>query len=94
MRLHYYGKLDNLESCYNFQPHDLGGVILYLQNAPRFGYAPATMTIKNPALFIKKNDGFYRFVIEDFELNVNNGKLEIDKESLLNIVEASMLQIS
>lgn len=78
MKIHFYGRLDNLESCYTYQAFDIEGVSMLIQNAPRFGYDPATMTIKDPAMFIKNNDGYYRFVIEDFEVQVVSGELKLD----------------
>lgn len=86
MNIHYYGRLDNLESCYTYQAFDVEGVTMLLQNAPRFGYEPATMFIKDPAMFIKNGDGYYRFVIEDYEVEVVRGVLMIDdlvKEQIL-----------
>lgn len=93
MKLHFYGKLDSLESCFTYQAFDEGGVTFFLQNAPRFGYEPATIIIKNPALFIKKNDGFYRFVVEDFEEEVKVGKIIIDKETLKQILNEALSMI-
>jgi len=90
MRVHFYGKLDDMESCYTFQVFDMNGVELYLQNAPRFGYEPATMTIKNPALFVKKENDYYRFVIEDFELEVVNGQININGDLLKDISEQAL----
>ena len=90
MRVHFYGRLDDMESCYTFQVFDMGDVKLYLQNAPRFGYEPATMTIKNPALFIKKENDYFRFVIEDFELEVVNGQININVDSLKEICEQAL----
>ncbi len=88
MRLHYYGRLDNLESCYSFQEFEMGSVTLFLQNAPRFGYEPATMKIKNPAMFVKKEDGYHRYVIEDFSLDVVAGVIKMGEEILKDIVRA------
>ncbi len=90
MKVHFYGKLDNLESCYTFQAFDIDGLTVFLQNAPRFGYEPATMTIKNPALFLKKKDGYYRYVIENFEINVVNGKIQIEKSELREILTEAL----
>ena len=85
MRVHFYGRLDGIESCYTFQVFDMKGIELYLQNAPRFGYEPATMTIKNPALFVKIGTDYYRYVIENFELEVINGQVDIDDHLLKEI---------
>lgn len=90
MRVHFYGRLDDMESCYTFQVFDINGVSLFLQNAPMFGYEPATMIIKNPALFIKKEDDYFRFVIEDFELEVVNGQISINVDSLKEICEQAL----
>ncbi len=88
MNLHYYGRLDSLESCYSFQEFEKEGVTLFLQNAPRFGYEPATMMIKNPAMFVKKEDGYHRYVIEEFSLDVVDGVIKMNEEILKDIVEA------
>jgi len=88
MRLHYYGRLDSLESCYSFQEYEINGMTLLLQNSPRFGYEPATMIIKNPAMFIKKEDGYHRYVIEDFSLEVVDGVIKMGEEILKDIVRA------
>ena len=90
MKLHYYGRLDTLESCFTYQTFEVEGVTLLLQNAPRFGYEPATMTIKNPALFVKKDDGYYRFVIEDFKVEVKDGVLTIEDEQLKEIAKEAI----
>lgn len=87
MKVHFYGKLDNLESCFTFQTFNIDGVTILLQNAPRFGYRPASLIIKNPAMFIKKDDGYYRFVVEDFKVEVLNGTLMIDEETINKIIE-------
>ena len=90
MRVHFYGRLDGIESCYTFQVFDMNGIELYLQNAPRFGYEPATMTIKNPALFIKRENDYFRFVIEDYGLQVVNGQVDIDENLLKDISEQAL----
>lgn len=90
MRVHFYGRLDGIESCYTFQVFDMGDVTLYLQNAPRFGYEPATMTIKNPALFIEKGNDYFRYVIEDLELEVVNGQIDIKDGILKEICEQAL----
>lgn len=90
MRVHFYGRLDGIESCYTFQVFDMGDVMLFLQNAPRFGYEPATMTINNPAMFIKKTNDYFRFVIEDFELEVVNGQIDIKDGTLKEICEQAL----
>ena len=90
MRVHFYGRLDGIESCYTFQVFEMDDVMLFLQNAPRFGYEPATMTIKNPAFFIKKEDDYFRFVIEDFELEVVNGQIIINVDLLKDISKQAL----
>lgn len=90
MKIHFYGKLDSLESCYTYQAFDIEGVTLFLQNAPRFGFEPATMTIKNPAMFIKKEDGYYRFVIEDFEVEIKDGSILIKELELKKILGSTI----
>ena len=87
MKLHYYGVLDSLESCYTFQTFDVEGVRVYIQNSPRFGYEPATMEIKNPAMFIEKGGEYYRFVIEDFKIKVVDGVIDIEDTLVSEMVE-------
>lgn len=93
MKVHFYGKLDNLESCYTFQTFDIDGVTLLLQNAPRFGYEPATMTISNPALFLKKKDGYYRFVVEDYKIEVVEGIINIEEGGLKEMMRMAMEKV-
>lgn len=87
MKLHYYGVLDSLESCYTFQAFEVEGMKVYIQNSPRFGYEPATMDIKNPAMFIEKDGEYYRFVIEDFKVAVADGIIVTD-----NIIVSKLLK--
>ena len=93
MKVHYYGRLDNLESCYTYQAFEEEGLSLFLQNGPMFGFEPATMIIKNPAMFIKKNDCYYRFVIEGFEVDIKDGKIDIDKNVLIDIFNSALILI-
>jgi len=86
MKLHYYGMLDSLESCYTFQEFEMDGMKLYIQNSSRFGYEPATMTINNPALFVKTKAGYLRYGIEDFSIAVSNGMVEVNDEIILEII--------
>lgn len=79
MKIHYYGKLDSMESCYTFQTFNVEGLKIYIQNSPRFGYEPATLTIKDPAMFIERNGEYYRFVIEDFKVDVADGIIQISE---------------
>lgn len=88
MKLHYYGMLDSLESCYTFQEFEMDGMKLYIQNSSRFGYEPATMEINNPALFVKTKAGYLRYGIEDFSLDVVHGVIKMDEEILKDIVGA------
>lgn len=90
MRVHFYGRLDNLESCYTFQTFDIDGITMLLQNAPRFGYEPATLTIKDPAMFIKNEDGCYRFVIEEYDVEVKDGTILIDDVRLKEILKNAL----
>ena len=94
MKIHYYGKLDSLESCYTFQTFDINDVKVHIQNSTRFGYEPATLSIKNPAMFIEKNGEFFRFVIEDFVANIKVGKIIIDKDTMLRMLNEAILLIS
>lgn len=90
MKIHYYGRLDSLESCYTFQEFDINGMTLLLQNSSRFGYKPATMTIKDPAMFIIKENGFFRFVVEEFEVNVKNGVINIGVSQLEQLLKEAL----
>lgn len=94
MKIHYYGKLDSLESCYTFQTFDINDVKVHIQNSTRFGYEPATLSIKNPAMFIEKNGEFFRFVIEEFIVNIKDGKILIDKDTMLRMLNEAILLIS
>lgn len=94
MKIHYYGKLDSLESCYTFQTFDINDVKVHIQNSTRFGYEPATLSIKNPAMFIEKNGEFFRFVIEDFVANVKVGKIMIDNDTMQRLQNEAILLIS
>lgn len=92
MILHYYGLLDKIESCFTFQSFEVEEGKVYIQNSSRFGYEPATMSIKNPAMFIKKHGKFYRFVIEGFSVTVLDGVIPIDCDTVSEIFkEASKL---
>ena len=90
MKLHYYGQLDSLESCYTFQKFEMDGTTLYLQNSTRFGFEPSSMAISNPALFVKKDEEFYRFVIEDYTLNIVDGEIAIGQAELMKIREMAI----
>ncbi len=63
---------------------------MLMPNAPRFGNEPATITIKNPAMFIKKEDGCHRFVIEDFEVEVKKGEFLIEEAELKDIIQRQL----
>lgn len=93
MRIHYYGRLDNLESCFTYQTFDIEGVSLLIQNSPRFGYEPATMIIRNPAMFIKNENGYFRFVIEDFEVEVVKGIVLIEDSTKIQILKEAFSYI-
>lgn len=93
MKVHYYGRLDNLESCYTYQEFETEGLSIFLQNGPMFGYEPATMIIKDPAMFIKKNDSYYRYVIEEFEVDIKEGVIKIDKNDLIGIIDNALMFI-
>lgn len=86
MKLHYYGMLDSLESCYTFQEFEVDGMKLYIQNSPRFGYEPATMIIKNPALFVRTKAGYLRYDIEDFSIAVSNGMADVNDDTICEII--------
>lgn len=83
MKLHYYGILDNLESCFTFQEFVVDGVSVYLQKSPRFGFDARSIVIKDPAMFVHSDRGFYRFVLEDVEIYVNEDGNIITSESFL-----------
>ena len=94
MKIHYYGKLDSMESCYTFQTFDINDVKVHIQNSTRFGYEPATLSIKNPAMFIEKNGEFFRFVVEDFITNIKDGKIMIENDTVQRILNGAVLFIS
>jgi len=94
MKIHYYGKLDSMESCYTFQTFDINDVKVHIQNSTRFGYEPATLSIKNPAMFIEKNGEFFRFVVEDFITNIKDGKIMIENDTVQRILNEAVLLIS
>ena len=94
MKLHYYGVLDSLESCYTFQTFDINDIKVHIQNSPRFGYEPATMSIKDPAMFIEKDGDFYRFVIENFIVTIEDGKIRIDDTIVQNILNEAVKILS
>jgi hypothetical protein len=71
MKLHYYGLLDNLESCFTFQGFVVDGVTVYLQKSPRFGFDARNIVIKDPAMFIHSDKGYYRYVLEDVIIEVD-----------------------
>lgn len=90
MRIHYYGRLDNLESCFTYQTFHIEGVSLLIQNGPRFGYVPATMIIRNPAMFIINKNGCFRFVIEDYEVEVVKGKVNVEDSAKVQILNEAL----
>lgn len=94
MKIHYYGKLDSMESCYTFQTFEIKEVKVHIQNSTRFGYDSATLSIKNPAMFIEKNGEFFRFVIEDFIANVKDGKIMIENDTVQRMLNEAVLLIS
>lgn len=94
MKLHYYGVLDSLESCYTFQSFEVEGLKVYIQNSPLFGYEPATMVIKNPAMFIEKNGVYYRFVIEDLKIEVKEGIIDIDDNAIVELTRGAVAFIA
>lgn len=88
MKLHYYGILDNLESCFTFQEFMIDGIAIYLQKSPRFGFDAKNIVIKDPAMFIYSDKGFYRFVLEDVEINVDaEGNVMASESFLRDCVE-------
>ena len=88
MKLHYYGILDNLESCFTFQEFVVDGVSIYLQKSPRFGFDAKNIVIKDPAMFVHSDKGYYRFVLEDEKIEVNaNGDVVVSESFLKNCIE-------
>lgn len=86
-KLHFYGKLYSLESCYPFQEFEIDGKRLYLQCSGRFGVKTANYTIENPAMYLQTSDGYYRFNVENLTVVTDeNGDVEINadlRESLV-----------
>lgn len=91
MKLHYYGRLDSLESCYTFQEFEVEGLKIYLQNSTRFGYEPSTMAIKDPALFVENDGVFHRYVVEGLTLKVIEGRIENGSQTIDEIMKKEML---
>ena len=88
MKLHYYGILDNLESCFTFQEFVVDGVSVYIQKSTRFGFDAKSIVIKDPAMFIYSDKGFCRFVLEDVEINVDaDGNVMASESFLRDCVE-------
>lgn len=85
MKVHYYGKLDSLESCYTFQEYKIDELSVYIQKSGRFGYEPTTITIDNPALFIYDGSSYERYVLEDYKIEVINGMPNLQYEEILAI---------
>ena len=86
MNIHYYGILNSLESCYTFQEYEVEDLRIYIQNSTRFGYEPATITIKNPALFVFDGISYHRYVLEDFKIEVINGYLNLNNQDVQTII--------
>jgi hypothetical protein len=88
MKLHYYGLLDSLESSFTFQEFVVDGVSIYLQKSPRFGFDARNIIIKDPAVFIHSDKGYYRFVLEDKKIEVNaDGDVVVSESFLKNCIE-------
>ncbi len=83
MKLHYYGLLDSLESSFTFQEFVVDGVSIYLQKSPRFGFDARNIIIKDPAVFIHSDKGYYRFVLEDVSIEVDSDGNVLASEALL-----------
>lgn len=95
MKLHYYGILDNLESCFTFQEFVVDGIAVYLQKSPRFGFDAKNIAIKDPAMFIYSEKGYYRFVLEDIEINVDaEGNVMASESFLRDCVEMAKKVVS
>ena len=87
MKIHYYGLLDSLESSYTFQEFVVDGIAVYLQKSPRFGFDARNIVINDPAMFIHSDKGYYRFVLEDEQLEVNtDGNLVVSESFLMNCI--------
>lgn len=88
MKLHYYGLLNSLESSFTFQEFVVDGVSIYLQKSPRFGFDAKNIVIKDPAMFVHSDKGYYRFVLEDEKIEVNvNGDVVVSESFLKNCIE-------
>ena len=88
MKLHYYGLLDSLESSFTFQEFVVDGVSIYLQKSPRFGFDARNIIIKDPAVFIHSDKGYYRFVLENEKIEVNaDGDVVVSESFLKNCIE-------
>lgn len=83
MKLHYYGLLDSLESSFTFQEFVVDGVSIYLQKSPRFGFDARNIIIKDPAVFIHSDKGYYRFVLEDVSIEVDSDGNVLASEAIL-----------
>lgn len=88
MKLHYYGLLDSLESSFTFQEFVVDGVSVFLQKSPRFGFDARNIVIKDPAMFVHSDKGYYRFVLEDEIIEVNaDGDVVVSEFFLRNCVK-------
>lgn len=88
MKLHYYGLLNSLESSFTFQEFVVDGVSIYLQKSPRFGFDAKNIVIKDPAMFVHSDKGYYRFVLENEKIEVNaNGDVVVSESFLKNCIE-------
>lgn len=83
MKLHYYGLLDSFESSFTFQEFVVDGIFIYLQKSPRFGFDARNIIIKDPAVFIHSDKGYYRFVLEDVSIEVDSDGNVLASEALL-----------
>ena len=93
-KIHYYGRLDSLDSCYAYESRFLNGWEVYFQCSTRFGGITPNLRIDSPTLFLH-NDAYYYFVIEHFSIETDrNGKLIIDENCLKDIVEQAKKAIT
>ena len=93
-RIHYYGQLDSLDSCYAYESRFINEWEVYLQCSTRFGGVTPCLKIESPTLFLQNVDAYYYFVIEHFSIETDkDGKLTIDEYILKDIVDQAKKSI-
>lgn len=93
-KIHYYGRLDSLDSCYAYERNDIEGDDAYIQCSTRFGGVTPCLKIESPTLFLHNDGSYYYFVIENFSIETDkDGKLTIDENILKDIIEQAKIAI-